>query len=127
MGMSSDSDHKSKQENSQNSSYNDPIRMKLISEVDKVKTKITKQFPKLSGEHNVLVIGAHDVGKSSLINSLWLSMTGETEERSPPVGKPYNYAPIPIYRRKTTYSPKSGIRINGGSLKFWDTRGFQKV
>ena len=106
---------------------NDPIRMKLISEVDKVKTKITKQFPKLSGEHNVLVIGAHDVGKSSLINSLWLSMTGETEERSPPVGKPYNFAAVPIYRRRSQYSRNGGIRINGGSLQFWDTRGFHKI
>jgi len=99
----------------------------MLKKVQEVKNRIKMQFPDLEGDHDVLVIGAHDVGKSSMINSLWLSMTGEKEERSPPVGKPYNYAPIPIYRRKTTYSPKSGIRINGGSLKFWDTRGFQKV
>lgn len=102
-------------------------RERLIKEVNQVKGCIKRQFPELQGDHDVLVIGAHDVGKSSLINSLWLSMTGETEERSPPVGKPYNFAAVPIYRRKATYSAQSGIRLNGGSLQFWDTRGFQKI
>jgi len=102
-------------------------RERLIREVNQVKGRIKRQFPELQGDHDVLVIGAHDVGKSSLINSLWLSMTGETEERSPPVGKPYNFAAVPIYRRKATYSATSGIRLNGGSLQFWDTRGFQKI
>lgn len=100
---------------------------KLIQTVKMIKQSITKQFPKLDGDHHVLVIGAHDVGKSSLINSLWLSMTGETEERAPPVGKPYNYASIPIYKRRAKYIHSKGITLKGGSLQFWDTRGFHKI
>jgi len=94
---------------------------KTFNKIQQSKSTISKFLQKLTGDNNVLILGAHNVGKSSLINSLWLAMTGETEERSPPVGIPYNYQAVPLYSRRATKS-----RLHG-NLTMWDTRGLQKV
>jgi len=105
----------------------DESKHDILQKVDFFKHKISKQLKSLIGDHNVLVIGAHDVGKSSLINSVWLSMTGETEERSPPSGTAYKFSSIPMYQRRASYDDKTGNRVHSAGLKFWDTRGFEKI
>ena len=66
--------------------YSESDHQVIYQNVDLVKEDIKRKLPQVYHENNVLVFGAHNVGKSSLINSIWLAMTGESQERSPPVG-----------------------------------------
>ena len=47
---------------------------------------------------NVLVIGPHDSGKTTLINSLLMSVTGDWSDRAPyGCGRRHNLAPVVLY------------------------------
>ena len=47
---------------------------------------------------NVLVIGPHDSGKTTLINSLLMSVTGDWSDRAPyGCGRKHNVAPVVLY------------------------------
>ena len=64
---------------------------------------------------NVLVIGPHDSGKTTLINSLLMSVTGDWSDRAPyGIGRSHNLGPVVLYenpdhhRRCRTRSDNSG-------------------
>ena len=66
---------------------------------------------------NVLVLGPHDSGKTTLINSLLMSVTGEWVDRAPyGTGRAHNLNPVVLYenpehhRRHRTVSDAN----NGG-------------
>jgi len=99
----------------------------VYQRVSKAKNAIKNNLPKIYHENNVLVLGARNVGKSSLINSIWLAMTGESEERSPPVGVTFHLGCHKLYGREARYSRDRGVRLPGGSVNLWDTRGIHLV
>jgi len=99
---------------------------------------------------NVLVIGPHDSGKTTLINSLLMSVTGDWSDRAPyGIGRSHNLGPVVLYenpdhhRRCRTRSDNSGRYQKRhyhhdptwkrgqddpcGRVVMWDTRGFEKI
>lgn len=99
----------------------------VYHKVSEVKNQIKSNLPKVYHDNNVLVLGARNVGKSSLINSVWLAMTGESEERAPPVGVTFHLGCHKLYGREARYSRDRGVRLPGGSINLWDTRGIHLV
>lgn len=99
----------------------------VFERVAVAKHAIKRNLPKVYHDNNVLVLGARNVGKSSLINSIWLAMTGESEERSPPVGVTFHLGCHKLYGREAKYSRDRGVRLPGGSVNLWDTRGIHLV
>jgi len=73
----------------------------------------------------VLVLGAEDVGKSSLINSLCLAMTGDNVERAEQVGTRFFWDQIDLYSRDQKIHKDRGI-YPGAKISLWDTRGFAR-
>jgi len=104
-----------------------PDEKEVYERVTLTKNSIKKNLPRINHDNNVLVIGARNVGKSSLINSIWLAMTGESEERSPPVGVTFHLGCHRLYGREAKYSRDRGVRLPGGSVNLWDTRGIHLV
>lgn len=101
---------------------------------------------------NVLVIGPHDCGKTTLINSLLMSVTGDWSDRAPyGCGRKHNVAPVVLYenpehhRRCRTRSdnhhtgrhPRKHYHFDPtwkrsaddpcGRVVMWDTRGFENI
>jgi len=101
---------------------------------------------------NVLVIGPHDSGKTTLINSLLMSVTGDWSDRAPyGCGRRHNLAPVVLYenpehhRRCRTRSdnhhngrnPRKHYHFDPtwkrsaddpcGRVVMWDTRGFENI
>lgn len=105
----------------------DPMTKDLFNRLDTVKGNIQQKLPHIYHDNNVLVIGAHNVGKSSLINSVWLAMSGQNEERAPPVGVTFHLGHHKLYTRDPRYSKERGVRFPGGSVQLWDTRGFHLI
>lgn len=99
----------------------------LYNRLVTVKANIRKQLPHIFYVNNILVIGARDVGKSSLINSIWLAISGQNEECSPPVGVTFHLGPHTLYTRNSKYNKDRGIRFPGGTVQFCDTRGLHLI
>ena len=66
---------------------NDTPVKSITSRLTTVRYQIADKLKNLTNQNKVLVIGARYVGKTSLINSLWCAMSGETSEIAQP-GKP---------------------------------------
>lgn len=114
-------------------------------------TCIRKALQYINDPLNVLVIGPHDSGKTTLINSLLMSVTGEWVDRAPyGTGRAHNLNPIVLYenpehhrRRRTVseannsgYKPrhrhfdplwKRAADDHCGRVVMWDTRGFDSI
>lgn len=114
-------------------------------------TCIRKALQYIADPLNVLVIGPHDSGKTTLINSLLMSVTGEWVDRAPyGTGRAHNLNPVVLYenpehhRRHRTvsdannggYRPrhrhfdptwKRSCEDPCGRVVMWDTRGFDTI
>jgi len=89
---------------------------------------------------NVIVIGPHDSGKTTVINSLLMSVRGTWTDRAKyGHGSAHQLSPVLVYENPNHhhqnspehkhYDPqwKRPQHVSCGRVTFWDTRGFEKI
>ena len=97
----------------------------FLQQVKYTKNRVLEKLPRVFHDNNILVLGARDVGKSSLINSLCLAMTGDNYEKAQQVGTKYFWDQIELYSRDQKVNKEKGV-YPGANISLWDTRGFDK-
>jgi len=93
----------------------------ISSRLTTVRYQIASKLKNLNNQNKILVIGARYVGKTSLINSLWCAMSGETSEIAGP-GKPKFHL-----GQNCIYAKRSSSKNKHTSLQLFDTRGIQDI
>lgn len=93
----------------------------ISSRLTTVRYQITEKLKHLNSQNKILVIGARYVGKTSLINSLWCAMSGETNEIAGP-GKPKFHL-----GQNCIYEKRKSSKNSHTSLQLFDTRGIQDI
>jgi len=113
-------------------------------ECDRNQSTIKSALYELKNPLNVLVLGPHDSGKTTVINSLLMAVRKQWCDRARyGHGGKHQFAPVTLYENPTHHKRQNGQAFHHhehydpkwkrsphdpcGRVTFWDTRGFDRI